>query len=72
MKHSTATVIELNAAKRLILKRFGLVIRSLMHISGLTKLLSRRLVCFETYNPNPITNETHKTIRINRLGSIRM
>ncbi|WP_439473476.1 hypothetical protein [Algoriphagus formosus] len=40
MRHSTATVIELNAAKRLILKRFGLVIPvrrgvgSLMHISG--------------------------------------
>jgi hypothetical protein len=36
MRHSTATVNELNAAKRLILKHFELVIGSLMHISGLT------------------------------------
>jgi hypothetical protein len=35
MRHSTAKVIELNAAKRLILKQFELVIRNLMHISGL-------------------------------------
>jgi hypothetical protein len=37
MRHSTATVNELNAAKRLILKHFELVIGSLMHISGLTQ-----------------------------------
>ena len=34
MRHSTAMVNELNAAKRLILKHFELVIGSLMHISG--------------------------------------
>jgi len=34
MNHSTATMIEVNAAKRLILKRFGLVIEILMHVSG--------------------------------------
>jgi hypothetical protein len=36
MRHSTAMVNELNAAKRLILKHFELVIGSLMHISGLS------------------------------------
>ena len=35
MKHSTAMVNELTAAKRLILKHFELVVDFLMHISGL-------------------------------------
>ncbi|WP_262709463.1 hypothetical protein [Algoriphagus formosus] len=43
MRHSTATVIELNAAKRLILKRFELVIRNLKHISGLTLIEERSI-----------------------------
>ncbi|WP_288373099.1 hypothetical protein [uncultured Algoriphagus sp.] len=43
MRHSTATVIELNAAKRLILKRFELVIRNLMNISGLTLIEERSI-----------------------------
>ena len=34
MRHSIALVNELNAAKRLILKHFGLGIGSLMNITG--------------------------------------
>ena len=37
MKHSTAMVNELNAAKRLILKHVEVVVDFLMHISGLRK-----------------------------------
>jgi hypothetical protein len=41
MRHSTATVNELKAAKRLILQHFKLGIGSLMHISGLTSHLKK-------------------------------
>ena len=37
MKHSSAMVNELNAAKRLILTHFEFVVDFLMHISGLVQ-----------------------------------
>ena len=43
MRHSTAMVNELNAAKRLILKHFELVIESLMHISGLIQYMQSKI-----------------------------